>query len=65
LRIDNLPQTWPTESLAHRIFAAETSSLHKWKKRCSKQSWYGDTPLHLAVLNGRVDIAKYLLQVDT
>lgn len=54
--------------LAHdacRLFAAETSSLYKWKKRCSKQSWYGDAPLHLAVLNEHIDVAKYLLKVST
>ena len=50
---------------ACRLFAAETSSLYKWKKRCSKQSWYGDAPLHLAVLNEHIDVAKYLLKVST
>ena len=45
-----------------RLFAAETSSLYKWKKRCSKPSWYGDSPLHLAVLKGRIDVVKDLIK---
>jgi hypothetical protein len=30
---------------------------------CNNLRMYGDSPLHLAVLKGRIDIVKYLLKV--